>query len=199
MRAIALACLLIACTHPAPTPASSASTTASSASIRVVPQGTVGVALVGVDRAPSETLGASEHRAKIEAAHAEASRVGQATEGSPGIFFYGFDADRLVYFSGRTHWRCSGLGCWDYVADVLYVVHRGGGVEATLGVKEQLELYERADGVKGGMTPAQVRAAYGEPMRVEPLQYVGSERWYYPTRTILFLGGEVAGIEAPAK
>jgi len=195
MRAIALACLLIGCTHPTPTSApSSASATAS---LRVVPQGMVGVALVGADRAPTVTLGASELRAKIEAAHAEAQRVGRATEGSPGIFFYGFDADRLVYFSGRTHWRCSGLGCWDYVADALYVVRRGGGVEATLGVKEQIDLYERGDGVKGGMTPAQVRAAYGEPTRVEPLQYVGSERWYYPTKTILFLGGEVAKIEAP--
>jgi len=195
MRAIALACLLIGCTHPTPTSApSSASATAS---LRVVPQGMVGVALVGADRAPTVTLGASELRAKIEAAHAEAQRVGRATEGSPGIFFYGFDADRLVYFSGRTHWRCSGLGCWDYVADALYVVRRGGGVEATLGVKVQIDLYERGDGVKGGMTPAQVRAAYGEPTRVEPLQYVGSERWYYPTKTILFLGGEVAKIEAP--
>jgi hypothetical protein len=72
-------------------------------------------------------------------------------------------------------------------------------VEATLGVKDQIDLYERSDGVKGGMTPAQVRAAYGEPTRVEPLQYVGSERWYYPTTTILFLGGEVARIGAPAK
>ena len=195
MRAIALACLLIGCTHPTPTSApSSASATAS---LRVVPQGMVGVALVGADRAPTVTLGACELRAKLEAAHAEAQRVGRATEGSPGIFFYGFDADRLVYFSGRTHWRCSGLGCWDYVADALYVVRRGGGVEATLGVKEQIDLYERGDGVKGGMTPAQVRAAYGEPTRVEPLQYVGSERWYYPTKTILFLGGEVAKIEAP--
>ena len=50
---------------------------------------------------------------------------------------------RLVYFSGRTHWRCTGLGCWDYVADRLYVVRRGGGVEATLGVAKQVDLYER--------------------------------------------------------
>lgn len=99
-------------------------------------------------------------RAKIEAAHAESTRVGGPS--APGIFFYGFDASCLVYFSGRTHWRCTGLGCWDYVADRLYVVRRGGGVEATLGVAKQVDLrapgrgllvtsLERCDRFRGGV------------------------------------------------
>jgi hypothetical protein len=45
----------------------------------------------------------------------------------------------------------------------------------------------------------EVRAALGPPLRVERLQSVGSERWYYTDRTILFLGMRVAGIEAPSR
>lgn len=190
MRRLALVALF-ACSH-VDAPAGSLT------KLRVVPQGMVGVSLVGADTARHETLTAGALQSKVKAANEEAERVGPSTEGSPGIFFYGFDEHRLVYFAGHTHWRCNGLGCWDYVADELYVIGRSGGVEKTLGVQGQIDLYERGQqDIKGGMTPAQVRAVNGPPTRIEPLQVVGSERWYYPTRTILFLDGEVAGIEAP--
>jgi hypothetical protein len=63
---------------------------------------------------------------------------------------------------------------------------RSSSSESKLGVDNQIALYEKGEVVKGGMSSAQVRALLGPPTRVEPLQVVGSERWHYPTRTILF-------------
>jgi hypothetical protein len=157
----------------------------------------VGVALVDASTAPLETITPGELAAKKKEVQAEAIALGVSAERSPGIFFYAFDKTRIVYFYGRTHWRCRGLGCWDYVAEKLYVVPRDGSAESKLGVKSTIDLYETGAPVRGGMSFDEVRAILGPPTRVEPLQYVGSERWYYRDRTILFLGMHVAAIEAP--
>lgn len=170
---------------------------APSSQFQKIPNGMVGVRLVGADDAPMKTVSADDLLAKESEVKAEVERAGAATEGSPGLYFYGFDSSRIVYFFGRTHWRCKGLGCWDYVAETLYVVPRGHGAEAKLHVDKEIALYEQGDVVKGGMTFAQVEGILGKPARREPLQLFGSERWHYPSRTILFLGGRVAGVEAP--
>lgn len=193
MRALAIVLLLTACSASA-----GSATTARPSALRVVPQGMVGVALVGANSAPLETVTADELLAKEEHVHEEVGRVGPSAEGSPGIYFYGFDADRIVFFYGKLHRRCPQLGCIDYVADRLYVVPRTGGAEAKLKVEKQIALYEMPGDVRGGMHQADVRAKLGPPDRVEPLQTFGSERWYYPAQTILFLNGEVAAIEPPS-
>lgn len=159
----------------------------------------VGVALVGADDAPYEAITADELLEKQKQVRAEARELGTSAERSPGLFFYAFDKTRLVYFYGRTHWRCKGLGCWDYVAEKRFVVLRDGDAEAKLGVERTTALYESASPIRGGMSFEEVKAVLGPPLRVEPLQTVGSERWYYPDRTILFLGMRVAGIEAPSR
>lgn len=181
-----------ACTNGAAPPAASPAS-----KLTIVPQGMVGVALVGAEAAPFETISADALLAKKKEVQAEAIAMGASAERSPGLFFYAFDRTRVVYFYGRTHWRCSGLGCWDYVAEKQYVVLRDGHAESKLGVGGTIDLYESAAPVRGGMSFEEVKAVLGPPRRVEPLQYVGSERWYYADRTILFLGMRVAAIEAP--
>ena len=179
--------------------ACSRSTAAPLGKLRVVPQGMIGVALVGVDRAPHETVTADELLAKQhEVAAAVEAMGGPATEGAAGLFFYGFDSDRLVYHHGHTHWRCKGLGCWDYVADIMYVVRRESDAAAKLGVDRQIDLYEHDHGgIRGGMSMDAVKAVLGPPTRASMEQRFGDSRWYYADRTILFLGGSVAAVEPP--
>ncbi len=169
------------------------------AKLRIVPQGMIGVALVGADRAPYQTVTADELLAKQKEVAASNEAIGgPAIEGAAGLFFYAFDSDRLVYHYGHTHWRCKGLGCWDYVADVMYVVRRRGDAAVKLGVDREIALYEQAhDGVRGGMSMDEVKALLGPPARASVEQRVGDSRWYYADRTILFLGGSVAAVELP--
>jgi len=199
---ILLPIIAAACSNSSVSPANTAAnvqTAAPLGKLRIVPQGMIGVALVGVDRAPYETVTADELLAKQkEVAAAVEAMGGAATEGAAGLFFYGFDSDRLVYHYGHTHWRCKGLGCWDYVAAMMYVVRRQGDAAVKLGVDRKIDLYEHDHGgIRGGMSMDEVKALLGPPPRTSMEQRVGDSRWYYADRTILFLGGSVAAVEPP--
>lgn len=163
----------------------------------LVPQLVVGLAFPGRDTAPHEGLSLSEAlalRAEIENDAKESPR----DEGSRGWFFHGFDDRTLSFFVGRFHVRCEILGCQDYVVERIVDVPRSADAMRQFDVDRTVALYEvGVSGVRGGMTPEEVKQVLGPPTSTMPEQYFGSFRWRYDDGTmILFWSNVVAGIEA---
>lgn len=164
---------------------------------RRVPQLVVGLAFPGRDTAPERTLSAA--RAMRLRAEIRAEGAGQAAaEGRRGWFFHAFDGRRLKFMVGRFQRRCARLGCHDYVIESIVVVPRSDQAARDLEVAGTIALYEEGvGGVRGDMTPEEVRRVLGEPTRILPLQYVGSARWDYPTLSIVMWADRVADIHPP--
>jgi len=193
-----VALLLAACARgTAPAMSSGDNVSPPTPGMQIVPQLVVGLAFPGVDTAPHEEMSlaaALDLKAEIE----DEARSHDRDEGTRGWFFHGFDDRTLSFFVGRFHVRCEILGCQDYVVERIVDVPRSADAMRQFDVDRTVALYEvGVSGVRGGMTPEEVKQVLGPPTSTMPEQYFGSFRWRYDDGTmILFWSNVVAGIEA---
>ncbi|MCK9463975.1 MAG: hypothetical protein M0R80_30530 [Proteobacteria bacterium] len=192
-----VALLLTGCARgTTPTPSSSADAAQQTTGPQIVPQLVVGLAFPGIDTAPQEEMSlaaALDLREEIE----DEARSHPRDEGTRGWFFHGFDDRTLYFFVGRFHVRCEILGCQDYVVERIIEVRRSADAMRKFGVENVVLFYEvGVHGVRGGMTPEEVKQVLGPPSSTVAEQYVGSFRWLYDDGTaVLFWNNVAAGIE----
>lgn len=191
------ALLLTGCARgTTPIPSSSAGAAQQATGPQIVPQLVVGLAFPGVDTAPHEEMSlaaALDLKAEIE----DEAKSHDRDEGTRGWFFHGFDDRTLYFFVGHFHVRCDYLGCQDYVVERIVEVRRSADAMRKFGVEDVVLFYEvGASGVRGGMTPDEVKQVLGPPTSTIAEQYFGSFRWLYDDGTsVLFWDNVAAGIE----
>jgi hypothetical protein len=162
---------------------------------QIVPQLVVGLGFPGIDTAPHEEMSlasALDLEAKIE----DEAKSRDRDEGTRGWFFHGFDDRTLYFFVGRFHVRCDHLGCQDYVVERIVEVRRSADAMKRFGVEDVVLFYEvGVRGVRGGMTPDEVKQVLGPPSSTMAEQYFGSFRWLYDDgASVLFWNNVAAGI-----
>jgi hypothetical protein len=192
-----VALLLTGCARgTTPTPPSSADAAQQATGPRIVPQLVVGLAFPGIDTAPHEEMSLAA-ALDLEAEIEDEARSHDRDEGTRGWFFHGFDDRTLFFFVGRFHVRCDYLGCQDYAAERVVEVRRSADAMRKLGVENVVLFYEvGVRGVRGGMTPDEVKQVLGPPASTAAEQYFGSFRWLYDDGTsVLFWNNVAAGID----
>ena len=158
-----------------------------------IPQGLVGIRFTGGEEVETRDISWSEARKiweDIDRSNEQASSKG------PHIrwFFKEFDRDHLVFFTAKYEPNPEYRRPWGtYVTQNLYRVKRSEEAERELGVLEVVRFYESGKhGIKGGMSPEEVKSLLGEPEAVNELGPFGSFDFVYRDFTVRFLEDRAA-------
>ena len=164
----------------------------SSSTLQVIPLGIIHVTLAGVDAAPLTDVSARqavEIRTRADASY-------RATYTEPGHrrwFFHAFDAAHLVFVVARYEPKPVRGGT--YIAEQRYRVARSAGADVELGVADIVRQYEVGEqGVRAGMSPAEVEAVLGAQHETRELGPIGSFDYLYSTVCVRFLSFKAADI-----